>query len=264
MTDELDPFESPKLLLHDTKASIDDIERMTADFIKDCVGPVREDFDAETKDKVIFVTLKKPFPDSLRTATSHIVSDIKHMLDQTVGDAAMLLGRADARGIHFPIGRTVTDFDAEVRRRLRNVDSELKKYIVGLDTNERGKPDLYKFLSLSGPNKHQRIVAVTTKSQALLDGSRLGHVTGAHLNIGKWHRRKNEIEFIRIHPGGEITGLGDLYDIIKPALRIVFKDGAPPFNKPLSVTLRQFTSECEAIALGIEAETERILLSRAQ
>ncbi|MEE2920318.1 MAG: hypothetical protein VYC38_01015 [Pseudomonadota bacterium] len=259
MEDDLEPFESARLVLSNTKATIDKIEGEVGAFIDDCIGPVREDFDAQTQEKIIFVTLKKPFPDSIRIDTYHVVSDAKHALDQCVGDAAILLGRADAKGLHFPIGKTVTDFDREIKRRLKKVHTGLRDHLVGLDTNERGNPDLYKFLSMSGPNKHQRIVGITAKSNMTISGSHLGMMTGVVLNIGKWHRKKNEIEFIRIRPGGSISGRGHLYDALKPSLRVTFRDGGPPFDEPLPTTLRRFCGECERVFSGIESETEHIL-----
>ena len=191
------------------------------------------------------------------------MSDLKHALDQCVGDAAILLGRTNAKGLHFPIGKTVDDFDREIRRRLRNVDPDLRAYLVSLDTNERGNSDLYKFLAMSGPNKHQRIAGVSAKSGMLINGKNLGVISGAvTLNIGKWHRRQNEIEFVRLGRGSRLIGKGEFYDVLKPVLRVIFKDGKPPFDESLPAVLRRFCSECESVLTGIEAETERILRAR--
>lgn len=252
MSDNLDPFESPSLLLDAAEISIDEVELGCAKFVADCTGPLRRHKNPQTGEEVIYITLKNVLPSRIRTLTSQIVDQIKHSLDQATCDAAIMLGRPNAKGVYFPIAKTVADFHNEAAHRLRGVDPLLRDYLVQLNTNELGNPGLYNFLKLCGPNKHQRIVGLTAKTNASLSASQIGFFSGPmEINVGKWHRTKNEIEWIRVGPGGAFSVSGTLQDALKPSVRVVLLNGKPPFDKSLPDTLGLFLKEVRGIVSQI-------------
>lgn len=259
MEDDLASFESPRLLLDAARTDIDELEQICAAFVDDCIAPYRVKRDNATGEDVFFIPLRKELPGRVRTQTYRLVSDLKHALDQATGDAAIILNRPNAKGIHFPIGRTVQDFQGSVTRHLRSVEPSLVEFFLALDINERGNLDLYRFLALAGPNKHQRIVSITTSNHTRIHTNRLIHIQApATINIGKHHRLQNEIEWLRVGVGGQIAVEGDLYDALQPTVQVKLADGRPPFDAPLAASLRRFLDECDTIFSRIEAEALRL------
>ena len=104
--DDLEPFESPKLLFKGAEKSIPSFEQACDSFVKGCRYDVVRHIDPNTRDEVFKLRFRDRIPGELRLAASHILNDLRHALDQAVSDAAVLLGRRDAKGVYFPIGAT--------------------------------------------------------------------------------------------------------------------------------------------------------------
>jgi hypothetical protein len=90
---DLKPFESPKILIDGAKASIDQFEPLCRAFVQSCTYDVINYTDPKTGEHVVKLRFHQRLPAPMRLPVSHAVNDLRHSLDQTLVDAAILLGR---------------------------------------------------------------------------------------------------------------------------------------------------------------------------
>lgn len=102
-TDDLQPFESPKLLIDGAKTSIIDFKSACDAFIQNCTYDIIDHSDPNTGEKIVKLRFHHRIPPKMRVPASGIVNDLRHSLDQAVCDGAMLLGRPNAKGVYFPL-----------------------------------------------------------------------------------------------------------------------------------------------------------------
>jgi len=256
--DDLEPFESPKLLIDGAKASIVDFKASCDAFIQGCTYDIVDHLDPNSGDKIVKLRFHHRVPPKMRVPASGVVNDLRHALDQAVCDAAMLLGRPNAKGVYFPFGQTPKNLDDEVAARCKNVDTQLVTFLRAFNSHYGGDDLLYALGSLAGPNKHQRVLRISLGS----GGTQIGgggqpwalHAGAGGFSIGmnKWNELRNELEFARFGKG--TTGNIDA----RPVLQIVLGTGEPPLSDPAPTVLDALASKVESIVLGIEAETARI------
>jgi hypothetical protein len=254
--DDLEPFESPKLLVDGAKTSIPAFEAACNDFVASCTYDVIDYADPNTREKIKKLRFhQKTAP--LRLIASRILNDLRHALDQAVSDGAVSLGRSHARGIHFPFGKSVDDYNREVKDRLKNVDADFVAHIRTFKAHYGGDDELYAFGSLSGPNKHQRILRISLDNTSLSIGpGPNGFRATGPLTIGggKWNDLRNELEIMRASPGAVIEG--DLN--FTPSLQIVIGIGEAPLSGSAVIVFADLASKIESIVFSLEAETARI------
>ncbi|HEY4470809.1 MAG TPA: hypothetical protein VGN21_06525, partial [Stellaceae bacterium] len=150
--DDLAPFEGPKLLIDGAKATTDEFESGCAAFIQNCTYDVIRYIEPRSRDKVVKVRLHHRVPPALRVSAYRILNDLRNALDQAVCDAAITLGRADAKGVYFPSGKTADDLGREIARKCRGVDPELVAFIAALQPHCGGDDLLYALCKLAGSN----------------------------------------------------------------------------------------------------------------
>lgn len=262
-TDDLQPFESPKLLIDGAKTSIIDFKSACDAFIQNCTYDIIDHSDPNTGEKIVKLRFHHRIPPKMRVPASGIVNDLRHSLDQAVCDGAMLLGRPNAKGVYFPFGQTLKNLDDEIAARCKNVDPKLVVFIRAFQSHYGGDDLLYALGSLAGPNKHQRILRISLGSGGtqIVAGEQPWAITsgegGFTIGVNKWNELHNELEFARFGKG--TTGNIDA----RPILQIVLGTGEPPLSDPAPTVLDALASKVEGIVLGIEAETARILRERS-
>ena len=169
--DDFAPFESPKLLIDGAKTSILDFKSLYDPFIQSCTYDVVYSTDPNTRQKIVKLRFQQRLSPQLRLSASRIVNDMRHALDQAACDGAILLGRADGKGVYFPFGKTPKNLDDEVKERCKRVDPGLVTFIRTFNSHYGGDDLLYGLGSLAGPNKHQRILRMSLDSTAMVIGS---------------------------------------------------------------------------------------------
>lgn len=245
--DYLEPFESPRLLLDQARRKIEDFAEQRLLFTGD--HEFIEELDYKSREKVVCMRLKRKIPGEIRLIAYGILNDLRHALDQAVGDAALLTGRQDTKGVYFPIGKSPADLENEIKRRCKGVHPDLIRFLKALNVCETGHPLLYATLALAGPNKHQRIIGVRPDEMFAVEdlGSR-----GRVYSAPRWVPAKNHLELIRI-------GDGTNYEFkLHVILGICLGDGKPPLDRTAEALLGEAAGEIERIIGGLEAEAARI------
>jgi hypothetical protein len=255
MIDDLNPFESSRTQLQSAETSIANFEKDVAAFIQINSYTIVRRTDNKAREDVVSYRFARRFPPILRKIASDIIGDIKHALDQATCDAALVLGATKVSAIHFPVGRSLVDLDNEIKKRLKGVHPDLVCFFRSLECHYGTNPELYTFLSLAGPTKHQRIVQLANSSDGLLLDPRNGFLLSGPAQIlagNHWNDMRNELDFLRIPQGANYKA--DL----SPVLRIVLQEGKPPLAGDATIIFREMAAKGHAIVNAIEAETARI------
>lgn len=263
--DDLEPFESPKLLIEGAKASIGDLEALCTAFVKEGTYDVITHTDPKTREEVIKLRFHKRISGTIRYKASGILNDIRHAADHAFCDAVVGLGYAGkVDALYFPIAKTASDLDGKIKGLIKaGIDPDILRFVRSFNAHYGGDNQIYALTAIAGPNKHQRIHRISLgDSGSTIDGSGAWMLRGNfQLGINKWNELRNELEFMRIGPNGAFQG--HIGRDFSPVLQVVIGTGEPPFSGPAPTVLRDLASKFEGIVLGIEAETARIIRERS-
>ena len=124
-----EPFESPKELLNGAKERIAELGSLCQSVSETRDYEILTHIDPKTKEKVIKLRLKRRFPPRIRSTASSIMKEMRIALDQAFCEAAVFLGRKDAKGIYFPFGKDPEDLKRQVERVCKGVS--FKPYYGG-------------------------------------------------------------------------------------------------------------------------------------
>ncbi len=254
--DDLEPFESPKLLIEGARTSIDAFETLCNTFITTCTYDIVQHVDPKTRERVVKLRFRHRIPRKMRIPASHALNDLRHALDQATVHSAVLLGCIDKRRVFFPFGKSAKDLDDQLASRCKEIHPELRKLIRAYNSFSGGDDLLYALSSLTGPNKHQDIVRISLDNSGMTIGHGFLRVSGSapsQIGTNKWNDLRSELEFMRLAPQVEAN-----IDI-RPVIQIVIGTGEPPISGPAPTVLKAFLSKVENIVLAIEAGTARLL-----
>jgi hypothetical protein len=257
---DMEPFESPKLLLDGAKESIHEFEVACGAFIQSEPYRIVEEIDPQTGGKLVKLRFEGGFPSKMRLAAYHVVNDLRNALDQALCDGAQTLGLADVSHVHFPMGKDRDDFDREIRRRTKGIDGALIAYVTQLDVHAGGNSELWALGRMAGPNKHRRVLAISrgASGMSILSDARGMAIRGSVTFGREWNSARNELTIMRLGAGAAVTNmqLAISPEVVLGAVE-VFGD------QPATGAFYKLAGMVEGIILGIEAETARILRERS-
>lgn len=258
VTDDLAFFEGPLEYLAAAREHLTAFESLCDSFVRSCDYEVVRTRDNKTSEEVISLRFSKRPTPRLRAKATSILSDIRNALDQAVCDAAVALGRKNAKNVYFPLGQNAADLEDAIKGRCRNVHPEILDFIRACKPYYGGN-DIVRTACQIITDKHSRILRLSLggKYTHLVSNENLFIRSPCKFWINKWNRLKNELEYARVGPGGHFQ-----MDINHP-IKVVLGEGHAPFDGPASAALRDIISETERIILGLEAETARILRSQS-
>jgi hypothetical protein len=160
MFDDLEPFESAKELISGAKENLAHLESLCQPITKVRDYAFVYENDGKTGNKLLSCRFKNVLvTPRLRRLTSTILKELRLALDQAFYDAAVALGRKNAKGIYFPFGKDIKDLRREVERKCRDVNCSLVRYCLKFKPYYGGNPDLWSLSHLAGTT-HRRIVGV--------------------------------------------------------------------------------------------------------
>ena len=256
--DDLEAFESPKLLIEGARKRIDDFETIAADFVKACNYTVFKKPDPKTGQNVGIIRLNSRLPGQARTLFSGIVIDLRHALDQAVCDASFELGATNVSGTHFPFAKNRSEIAGQMKKVCAKVPVDLHVFLEHTQPYMGGDDFLWGVSSVAGPAKHRKIINVAPLAGGMILHSDGLHVDGpATFGISKMSDLRNEYEFVRYPGTSEFRAKFDV------PIRIVIGDIDVVGGQEALPVLHEYARKVEGIVLGIEAETARILRLRA-
>jgi hypothetical protein len=253
----LEPFESPKELLNGTKERLTELEALCQSVSETRDYEFITHIDPKTREKVIKLRLKRKFPPRIRTLASSIMKEMRIALDQAFCEAAVALGRRDAKGIYFPFGKDPEDLKEVVKRNCVGVDRRLINYCLGFKPYYGGDSDgiLWSMSRLAGTT-HQKIIGAGFQDTTSFGEAVVKAVGPLQLIINKWDSLHNELEVARLTPQSELRIKKDF----TLRLNIIFSGSAHALSyRPLVQSLYNLLGIVMSIVFDIEAETARLL-----
>jgi hypothetical protein len=251
-----EPFESPKESLNGAKERIAELKVLCESVSETRDYEIITHIDPNSREKVIKFRLKHRFPPKIRSMASSIMKELRIVLDQAFCEAAVVLGRKDAKGIYFPFGKDPDDLKRQVARVCKCVDQRLIDFCLSFKPYYGGDSDgvLWSMSNLAGSTHRTSIGAGFQDTPAILK-SVIQYTGPLQLIINKWNDLHNELEVARLTPQASLEIQADF------ALRfnVVFSGGAHALSyRPVVSSLYDLAGIVESIVLGIEAETNRL------
>lgn len=166
-----DPFDRPELGLALADDNIQRLADRIEEFAADC------EWETFTQDqqshRAYCLRMNNATPVRLLHDFTQIAGDLKHILDQAVHASYMMQTGKISEAIHFPTGRTESDFKSELKRRCikPGVASDVIAVIIDAKPYERGDGKLYE-LAKFARHKHRDFLraAPNLRSVGINDG----------------------------------------------------------------------------------------------
>ncbi|WP_224672346.1 hypothetical protein [Mesorhizobium sp. BR1-1-7] len=255
MVDDLAPFESPKELIQGAKENLVQLEADCVAFGDNCPYEFVSRIDNKAGERIVALRLQRRMPPRIRRIASTILKESRLALDQAMCDAAIELGRKDAKNVYFPFGKSVADLRHSRREKCRDVDRRIVAFALRFKPYYGGNPLLWTLARLA-THSHQRIVAVRPEDAGIYLQGAILQVTGPMwLVLSKWCDLHNEMQVARLPGVASITLNPDAV----LSLDVVFgASGEAVADRPLVASLNEFIGIAERIVLGLEAETARL------
>jgi hypothetical protein len=257
----LEPFESPKELVSGAKERLAELEAFAEAISKSCDCEIITHTDPKTREQVVKLRLKRRFPPKIRSLASSILKEMRIALDQAFCEAAVMLGRKNARGIYFPFGKSIDELNRQVKRKCENVDQALIDFCLMFKPHYGEDSDgfLWSLSSLAG-STHQTSIGAGFQGTTSFGEAILQAKGPLQLIINKWNNLHNELEVARLPSGAELHVKKDF----TLRLQIVFAGSCHALSyRPLVETLHELGRIVEGIVLSIEVETARLLRERS-
>lgn len=255
-----DAFESPKLLIEEARENLKDLHSRCKAFLDSNPYTEIQEIDRETGDKLYKLRLTTKPPGRLRTRTSSIVNDLRHALDQAVVASAKQLGITRFDRIYFPFAASPRDLQDIFRKtgRCKDVPVEIRPLLCTFEPYPRsdghkGGDDLLRALgTISGPNKHQVILAIGLN----IAGVRIHRLEGQFVTgVLGWDDTKGDLTIARCRADGDVK-----YNLTVP-FYVAFGDIPIIGRQELLPILNHLGRKVESIVMAIEVETARLLTS---
>lgn len=253
---DLEPFEGPKELIHGAKEYIAEIETACKAFGQSNGYKIVAETDPQTGEKVVYLRLNQKFPPRVMRLASTAIKELRLALDQAFCEAAVALGRQNAKKICFPFGRSIDDLNRVVEISCKNVDRLLIDFCLSFKPHYGEDSDgvLWAMSHLAG-TYHRRLISVRFQDQGAFARAVVECQGPLKLIINKWDGPNNQFEVARIEPGSQIK----VQDNFAFPLNVIFAQGAHALSgRPVATTLDHLSGVVHSIVAGIEAETARI------
>jgi hypothetical protein len=240
-----DPFHSSKYSIARAKNHIRDLERQMHEFIESQPYTEVVEIDAQRVEQVHKIKLVKPMPIALQGIAADAVNNLRNALDQAI------YAITPRKNAFFPIAPDAPHFENAVKGRCKHLPQEIIDLLRGFKPYKGGNSLLWALNELSNTNKHAIIRPVAIASGGIEYWNMVVN-DGASVMPPVWDRAKNEMELIRLRPGGKFDA--NFHFISHIAISDVeFVDG-----QPADAVLNEFVRIVEGVVMAIEAEARRI------
>jgi hypothetical protein len=253
MTD--DPFYSAKRRIERAEEHLDDLESQIDSFFAENPYTQGVDPDADGIHETYKIRLTKRFPYRWRLLVTEIIEHLRASLDHATWQTAYLkTGDPNIEQAAFPFAKTAADLDHSMRRRSKNIPTEIQTLLRTFQPYKGGDGDLHALNDLCNMSKHALIafVACATHTGEI---SGVGKEWDREIGYYKppvWDRAKNEIPYARVKRSARF----DHQIKLKIYISLDYRESTS--TEPATAILDAFLREAQRIVLAIEAESRRI------
>tara|TARA_R110000824_G_scaffold11585_6_gene50732 strand:- start:2159 stop:2938 length:780 start_codon:yes stop_codon:yes gene_type:complete len=168
-------------------------------------------------DSDIYVRQIKKFPIELRSRSGTIINELRSCLDSL---ACVLAERNNqsAKNVYFPISKSLTIFETDGMRKIKNLSEADKNTIVEISPYMNGNPTLFRLHHADIERKHIRLLGVGTSNSGAHFGGGVSVTSEAELHVYDSHFDDVEIREMHYKSG---------YIIPTDGTSLLIVDGAP-------------------------------------
>jgi hypothetical protein len=247
----IDPFESPKFHIRQTRASAAEFQAIVRAFFQGRKWTRIIEVDPKTGDKTFKLTISDPLPDRLRDIASSGIVNLRHALDQAACAAFSIVTETDAPDtLYFPIASHLNDLKGRLRKsyppELHTVFAALQPYPTGMD--------LICDLNTAARRKHRLTCRIGGKVVST-SNLRSTHVRQLAWPF-EWNVAKNELIL------GRTTAEGDINDDVQIGFHVTLYDAGSLTGRALPSVLNDLATVVEQVVHALEAGTNLILAER--
>jgi hypothetical protein len=252
---EFDPFYSAKVRIDRAKKHLNDLEaEIDQFFAKNPYTPIVEP-DPDGVHQIHKLKFTQRFPFIWRILSTEIVEHLRSALDHATWATVYLkTGNPNLEQAAFPFAKTATDLDNSMRRRSKDVPTEIQALLRTFQPYEGGNDILYFLNNLCNLSKH---ALITFMGVTALDGEIRGVGWSGPVQFYDplvWDREKHEIKYARTEKGVNFQHQANL----RVFIALHYKETKTPVSA--TAVLDAMLRETERIVLAIEAESRRIEL----
>lgn len=251
-------FSSAKLRIARAEEHLKDLEAQINSFFSEKPYTRVVDPDPNGTHEIHKIRLTKPFPFQWRILATEIIEHLRASLDHATWATAYLkTANPDIGQTAFPFAKTLADLDNSMRRRSKNVPTEIQAILRTFQPYKGGNDRLFALNDMCNLSKHTLITFI---AGALVNGEVKGSWSAPvefyeDLTLD---RTKNEIPYARVqrslHFDHEIK--------ISVYPTIEYRETANWY--PAAIFFRTMCTEVRTIIMTIEMESLRIgLLKRS-
>jgi len=250
-----DPFYSAKLRTARAEEHLDDLESKIDSFFGEKPYTQAVDPDPDGIHEIYKVKLTKQFPFRWRLLATEIVEHLRASLDHATWATAYLkTGDPNIEQAAFPFAKTADDLDNSMRRRSKNIPTEIQALLRTFQPYKGGNNDLYDLNDLCNLSKHALIAFVACTAHT-------GEISGAgsewdepvgYYNPPVWDRAKNEIPYARVKRGARFDHK------LKLRVYVSLDHRELTSADPATAVLDAFLREVQRVIGAIEAESRTI------
>lgn len=262
-----DRFESPKLLLEEARANIDDVKSGLDAYFAADPHAVVVDLEPETGYKLYKIKIVADVPGNIRVRAHSAITHMRHALDQACYQAAILLAPGGGRSCtNFVFGddpanlnKLLVTAGKHIPPALHGVIRSLEPYRTG-EGHAGGNDKFWVLGKIAGPTKHRTIIEPVPSGAGFALNEMVIRPTadcpagGRIESTGEWDPEKHEMTVLRAPATTEV------HFHVEPHFMVTFRNEAVPEinGAPVIGALETFLSIATSAVQAIEAETLRL------
>ena len=210
----------------------------------------------EYQDKIVF----GPLPDKARHVAATGIIDLKHALDQAACAAFQIVTGREPDGVYFPFATNPKDLRGRLAKMM---PPELHPVLEGFQAyptgpGHPGGSDHLCTLSKVANQKHRISCGIGHSINEIGgEGWSATHAVTVYFPFPKWDGENGELIFAVVKPHGDFRAN------LRGTMQVGFEHAGAFNGEAVDAVLKELATIVEGIVLGLEAETERIVSSRA-
>lgn len=246
-----DFFASPKRRLDRADNRIRRLNDIIGGFFKDHPYTISVEKDADGVTEIHSLKLSGTLPADLEDLTAEALLALRSCLDQAGYAAAVASGKVLPKSTYFPITKGVpADLDNLIKGQCKDIPEEIRTLFRGFNAHDGGNTALCTLNEMR--NAVHTIFAPTVMFSESTSVLVKYGVSPFQISNSVWDSAKNQIEFLRIGPGGHVTYEAEFVP------NVAFAEVKGVERVPVVNVLYTMWEEVGRVLAATEAECRRI------
>ena len=214
----------------------------------------RTDVDRKTGEHIHKIAMTRQLPKRLTPIAADAINNLRSALDHAVVASCIALHVVRASSTYFPFAADEGQLDNAIKGRCKNVPRELIDLFRSFKPYKGGNDLLYAISTLSGSNKHLKLVSIGAAGSNAFRIDHLHVVKAKHFEVQlpRWDVSRGELVLFRSSPEAEFSGSIDFHFFV------AFANADFVAGSEASAVIDRMSEEVDRIVTAITLETDRL------